>query len=135
MSHKLQDNFFEQIDGIACLKAGFPSLKAGTIKAVNMLKEQDLRWKISDNEIKEELSQERAIQMPISQKAVEMCIELLAKIAVGNGSALKQWKNFYQKGEPALIVSAFFKQQGEALNMFTDEEWFLTFIDSDIVKQ
>jgi hypothetical protein len=128
MPHELPNNLLEQIDGIVSLNAGFPFLKAGIIQAVKILKEKHLRWKISDRNMREELSQERATQMPLPTKAIEICLELLAKIAVDDKSALRERKRFHQKGEPALVISAFFKQQGKILNMFFDEEWYQVFI-------
>ncbi|MDR1717014.1 MAG: hypothetical protein LBS20_14355 [Prevotella sp.] len=97
MPHKSPENLLVQIDDIARFKAGFPSLKTGMIDAVNMLKERDLRRKISDSEMRKELSQGRAIQMPIPLKAIKLCIELLAKIAVGDPSALKKRAELHQK--------------------------------------
>lgn len=135
MPHELPNNFLEQIDGIASLNAGFPSLKTGILKAVNVLKEKHLWRKISDSDIREELSQEWAMQMPLPAKAIEICLELLARVAVDDKSALEERKKIHQKGEPALVVSAFFKQQGEALNMFTYEEWYQVFIEDVIVSQ
>lgn len=134
MPHELPNNFLEQIDGIASLNAGFPSLKTGILKAVNVLKEKHLWRKISDSDIREELSQEWAMQMPLPAKAIEICLELLARIAIDDVSALNERKYFHKKSEPALVVSAFFKQQGEALNMFTDEERYQIFIDNAIVE-